>query len=37
VSEKPSAHIMMVQTLGRTVVQRRLSATDVLYWLGDIF
>jgi hypothetical protein len=37
VSEKPSAHIMMVQVLGRTVVQPRLSGADVLYWLGDIF
>jgi hypothetical protein len=37
VSEKPSTQVMMVQALGRTVVQPRLFADDVLYWLGDMF
>jgi hypothetical protein len=37
VSEKPSTHVMMVQALGPTVVQPRLSADYVLYWLSDIF
>jgi hypothetical protein len=37
VSEMPSTHVMMVQALGPTGVQPRLSADDVLYWLGDVF
>jgi hypothetical protein len=37
VSENPSTHVMMVRPLGPVVVQPRLSADDVLYWLGDVF
>jgi hypothetical protein len=37
VSAKPSTHVMMVRSLGSTVVQPRLSADDVLYWQSDIF
>ena len=37
VSEMPSTHVMMVQALGPTGVQRGFSADDVLYWLADVF
>ncbi len=37
VSATPSTHVMMVRSLGATVIQPRLSGDDVLYWRGDIF
>jgi hypothetical protein len=37
VSAKPSLPVMMVRTLGSTVLQPRLSSGDVLYWQSDIF
>jgi hypothetical protein len=37
VSAKPSVPVMMVRTLGSTVLQPRLSSEDVLYWQSDIF
>jgi hypothetical protein len=37
VSAKPSTDVLMVRSLGSTVVQPRLSADDVLYWRSDIF
>ena len=36
VSTKPSTDVLMVRSLGSTVVQPRLSGADVLYWRGDI-
>jgi hypothetical protein len=37
VSTKPSTDVLMVRSLGSTLVQPRLSGDDVLYWPGDIF
>ena len=37
VSANPSTEVMMVRSLGSTVLQPRLSRDDVLYWRGDIF
>ena len=37
VSAKPSVPVMMVRTLGSTVLQPRLSGGDVLYWQSDMF
>jgi len=37
VSVNPSTEVMMVRSLGSTVVQPKLSGDDVLYWRGDIF
>jgi GNAT superfamily N-acetyltransferase len=37
VSANPSTDVMMVRSLGSTVLQPRLSRDDVLYWRGDIF
>lgn len=37
VSANPSTEVMMVRSLGSTVLQPRLSHDDVLYWRGDIF
>ena len=37
VSANPSTEVMMVRSLGSTVVQPRLSGDDVLYWRSDIF
>jgi hypothetical protein len=37
VSAKPSTDVMLVRSLGKTVVQPQLSADDVLYWRSDIF
>ncbi len=37
VSAKPSKEVMMVRSLGSTVVRPRLSGDDVLYWRSDIF
>jgi len=37
VSAKPPTEVLMVRSLGSTVVQPRLSAADVLYWRSDIF
>ena len=37
VSAKPSVPVMMVRTLGTTVLQPSLSSGDVLYWQSDIF
>jgi hypothetical protein len=37
VSAKPSKQVLMVRSLGSTVVQPRLSGDDVLYWRSDIF
>ena len=37
VSAKPSTEVMMVRSLGSTVVGPRLSGHDVLYWRSDIF
>lgn len=36
-STKPSTDVLMVRSLGSTVVQPRLSGDDVLYWRSDIF
>jgi hypothetical protein len=36
VSTKPSTDVLMVRSLGSTVVQPRLSGADVLYWRSDI-
>jgi hypothetical protein len=37
VSSQPSTHVMMMRSLGSTMIQPGLSADDVLYWRGDIF
>jgi hypothetical protein len=37
VSTRSSTSVLMVRSLGSTVVQPRLSGDDVLYWRGDIF
>lgn len=37
VSTKPSTEVMMVRSLGCTVVRPRLSGDEVLYWRSDIF
>ena len=37
VSAKPSVPVMMVRTLGPTVLQPRLSNEDILYWQSDVF
>jgi hypothetical protein len=37
VSTKPSTDVLMMRSLGSTVVQPRLSGDDVLYWRSDIF
>lgn len=37
VSAKPSTEVMMVRSLGSTVVRPPLSGDDVLYWRSDIF
>ena len=37
VSAKPSTDVMMMRSLGTTVVQPPLSGDDVLYWRSDIF
>ena len=37
VSAKPSTEVMMLRSLGSTVVQPPLSGEDVLYWRSDIF
>jgi hypothetical protein len=36
-SANPSTEVMMVRSLGATVVQPRLSGDRVLYWRGDLF
>ena len=36
-SANPSTEVMMLRSLGSTVLQPRLSRDDVLYWRGDIF
>ena len=36
-SARPPTEVLMVRSLGSTVVQPRLSAADVLYWRSDIF
>ena len=36
VSTKPSTDVLMVRSLGSTVLQPRLSGADVLYWRSDI-
>jgi hypothetical protein len=37
VSAKPSEPVMMVRAIESTVLEPRLSAGDVLYWLSDMF
>ncbi len=37
VSTKPATDVLMVRSLGSTVVQPRLSGDDVLYWRSDTF
>ena len=37
VSATPSTEVMMVRSIGSTVVRPRLSGDDVLYWRSDIF
>ena len=37
VSAKPSTEMMMIRSLGPTLVQPPLSGDDVLYWRSDIF
>ncbi len=37
VSAKPSTRVMMVRSLGATLIQPRLSGDDVLYWRSDMF
>ncbi len=37
VSAKPSTPVMMVRSLGATLIQPRLSGHDVLYWRSDMF
>ena len=36
VSAKPSTEVMMVRSIGSTVLRPRLSGDDVLYWRSDI-
>lgn len=37
VSSQPSTHLMMVRSLGATVIEPPLKADDVLYWRADTF
>ena len=37
VSAKPSTEVVMVRSLGSTVLEPRLSADDVLFWHSDVF
>ncbi len=37
VPAKPSTYVMMVRSLGATLIQPRLSGNDVLYWRSDMF
>jgi hypothetical protein len=36
ISAKPSTEVMMVRSIGSTVLRPRLSGDDVLYWRSDI-
>jgi hypothetical protein len=37
VSAKPSTEVMIVRSLGSSMIQPRLSSDDVLYWHADVF
>jgi hypothetical protein len=37
VSAKPSTEVMMVRSLGSSMIRPRLSSDDVLYWRADVF
>jgi hypothetical protein len=37
VSAKPSTEVLIVRSLGSSMIQPRLSSDDVLYWRADIF
>jgi hypothetical protein len=37
VSAKPSTEVLIVRSLGSTMIQPRLSSDDVLYWRADVF
>ena len=37
VSAKPSTEVLIVRSLGSTIIQPRLSSDDVLYWRADVF
>jgi hypothetical protein len=37
VSAKPSTEVLIVRSLGSSMIQPRLSSDDVLYWRADVF
>jgi hypothetical protein len=37
VSAKPSTDVVMVRSLGSSMIQSPLSSDDVLYWRADVF